>query len=36
MNGWPVSSKATTSQSPEGASHSVVTLLIFEFGKTEQ
>jgi hypothetical protein len=36
MNGWPFSSKATTSQSPEGVSRSVVTLLIFEFGKTEQ
>jgi len=33
MNGWPFSSKATTSQSPEGVSRSVLTLVILEFGK---
>jgi hypothetical protein len=36
MNGWPFSSKATTSQPLEGVLRSVVTLVIFEFGKTEQ
>jgi hypothetical protein len=36
MNGRPFNSKATTSQSPEGASRSVLTLVIFEFGRTEQ
>jgi hypothetical protein len=36
MNGCPFSSKATMSQSPEGVSRSVLTLVIFEFGKTEQ
>jgi hypothetical protein len=36
MNGWPDSSNATTSQSPDGVSRSVVTLVILEFGNTEQ
>ena len=36
MNGWPLSSKATMSQSPEGVLRIVLRLVIFEFGKTEQ
>jgi hypothetical protein len=36
MNGWPASSNATTSQSPDGVSCSVCTPLIRESGKTEQ
>jgi hypothetical protein len=36
MNGWPFSSKATTPQSPDGVSPRILTLVIFEFGKTEQ
>lgn len=36
MNGWPKSSKETTSQSPEGVSRRVVTSSTLEAGKIDE